>query len=181
MCNKIDIKFSYINIRTIPRLTRITMRFRIFFVLWTFAHNIEAFPPMYKFVRVNCKIMKREAARTILPKMNSIVEDESSLIERSVSILSDNAVNEMLYLLKFYHMTNDTSSSFLYILSYELIWVAYQLHKKNMLSKNAFDISNEDSHKLLKQLMLNVTLYILLKNLVINNVISEINKDYIIK
>ena len=78
-------------------------------------------------------------------------------------------------------MTNDTSSSFLYILSYELIWVAYQLHKKNMLSKNAFDISNEDSHKLLKQLMLNVTLYILLKNLVINNVISEINRDYIIK
>ena len=110
--------------------------------------------------------------------MSVITENETELVERSISILSDNAINEMLYLLKFYHMTNDTSSSVLYIITYELIWVAYQLHKKNLLSKNAFDLTNEHSKQLLQQVLLNVTLYIILKNLVINNVFSEINKGY---
>ena len=153
---------------------------RIFLVGSIVITNASSFP-VFKMVRVNYKIIKRHAVRTIVPQINAFTQDENEMMERSVAILSDNAVNEMLYLLKFYHMTNDTSSSFLYILSYELIWVAYQLHKKNMVSNNVFDFTNEDAQKLLKQLMLNVTLYILLKNLVINNVIYEINKDYIIK
>jgi len=115
-----------------------------------------------------------------VPRINAISESENEIVGRSVSILSDNAVNEMLYLLKFYHMTNDASSSFLYIFTYELIWVVYQLHKKNLLSENAFDMSNEHSQQLLQQLLLNVTLYIILKNVVINNVIAEINKDYVL-
>lgn len=153
---------------------------RMFLMVSVMVTNARSFP-VFKIVRVNYKIMKRHAGRTIVPQINAFTQDEHEMMERSVAILSDNAVNEMLYLLKFYHMTNDTSSSFLYILSYELIWVAYQLHKKNMLSKTALDLANVDTQKLLRQLMLNVTLYILLKNLVINNVISEINKDYIIK
>ena len=73
-------------------------------------------------------------------------------------------------------MTNDASSSVLYIISYELIWVAYQLHKKNLLSKNAFDFKNEHSKELLQQVLLNVTLYIILKNLIINNLFSELHR-----
>ena len=145
-------------------------------VISTNVHSL----PVYKVVRVNYKIIKRHASKAIVPRINAISESENEIVGRSVSILSDNAVNEMLYLLKFYHMTNDASSSFLYIFTYELIWVVYQLHKKNLLSENAFDMSNEHSQQLLQQLLLNVTLYIILKNVVINNVIAEINKDYVL-
>lgn len=152
--------------------------FNLFFLMGVFEPTTQAFP-VYKIVRVNCKILKRQTRRVIVPRMSVITENESKLVERSISILSDNAINEMLYLLKFYHMTNDASSSVLYIISYELIWVAYQLHKKNLLSSSSFDLKNEHSQDLLKQVLLNVTLYIILKNLVINNLFSEINKGVI--
>lgn len=152
--------------------------FASFLMMLSMTPNTQAFP-VYKIVRVNCKILKRQTYRVLAPRMSVITENETELVERSISILSDNAINEMLYLLKFYHMTNDASSSVLYIISYELIWVAYQLHKKNLLSKNAFDLTNTHSKQLLQQVLLNVTLYIILKNLVINNIFSEINKGYI--
>ena len=152
---------------------------KITLLLSVISTNASSFP-VYTVVRVNYKIMKRHASKAIVPRINAIAESDNEIIGRSVSIFSDNAVNEMLYLLKFYHMTNDTSSSFLYIITYELIWVVYQMHKKNLLSKNAFDMSNEHSQQLLQQLLLNVTLYIILKNVVINNVIAEINKGYVV-
>ena len=152
--------------------------FASFLMMLYMTPNTQAFP-VYKIVRVNCKILKRQTYRVLVPRMSMITENETELVDRSISILSDNAINEMLYLLKFYHMTNDASSSVLYIISYELIWVAYQLHKKNLLSKNAFDLTNTHSKQLLQQVLLNVTLYIILKNLVINNIFSEINKGYI--
>tara|TARA_B100001769_G_scaffold274435_1_gene272856 strand:- start:1683 stop:2165 length:483 start_codon:yes stop_codon:yes gene_type:complete len=152
--------------------------FASFLMMLSMTPSTQAFP-VYKIVRVNCKILKRQTYRVLAPRMSVITENETELVERSISILSDNAINEMLYLLKFYHMTNDASSSVLYIISYELIWVAYQLHKKNLLSKNAFDLTNTHSKQLLQQVLLNVTLYIILKNLVINNIFSEINKGYI--
>ncbi len=152
--------------------------FASFLMMLSMTTNTQAFP-VYKIVRVNCKILKRQTCRVLAPRMSMITENETELVDRSISILSDNAINEMLYLLKFYHMTNDASSSVLYIISYELIWVAYQLHKKNLLSKNSFDLTNTHSKQLLQQVLLNVTLYIILKNLVINNIFSEINKGYI--
>ena len=152
--------------------------FASFLMMLYMTPNTQAFP-VYKIVRVNCKILKRQTYRVLAPRMSVITENETELVDRSISILSDNAINEMLYLLKFYHMTNDASSSVLYIISYELIWVAYQLHKKNLLSKNAFDLTNTHSKQLLQQVLLNVTLYIILKNLVMNNIFSEINKGYI--
>ena len=152
--------------------------FASFLMMLYMTPNTQAFP-VYKIVRVNCKILKRQTYRVLVPRMSMITENETELVDRSISILSDNAINEMLYLLKFYHMTNDASSSVLYIISYELIWVAYQLHKKNLLSKNAFDLTNTHSKHLLQQVLLNVTLYIILKNLVMNNIFSEINKGYI--
>lgn len=142
------------------------------------APKTKAFP-VYKIVRVNCKILKRQSYRVLAPHLRAITENETEIVERSISILSDNTINEMLYLLKFYHMTNDTSSSVLYIVSYELIWAAYQLHKKNMLSKDAFDLTNNHSKQLLQKLVTNVTVYLILKNLVMNTLVSMINNGYI--
>ena len=73
---------------------------------------------MFKLVRVNCQLLKRQTGRAIAPHMSFVTENESRLIDRSVSILSDNAINELLNFMKFYHMTNDTSSTILYIISY---------------------------------------------------------------
>ena len=110
-------------------------------------------------------------------RLHALAQNEEEIVERSVSILSDNAVNEMLYLLKFYHFTNDTANSFIYILIYETIWVGFQMTKQDLLGKK-FDIRSDDSQKLLQQLLINITLYIIMKNIFINNIIHIINITY---
>ncbi|MBF95562.1 MAG: hypothetical protein CMH58_10435 [Myxococcales bacterium] len=132
--------------------------------------------PIIKVVRVNYKMMKKQTTRVFASRLITIAEKEDEIVERCVSIVSDNAVNEILNLLKFYHLANDTSSSFLYIITYEFIWIVYQLQKKkNLLSIIKFDIRDEDSQMLFQQLIINIMLYITLKNVLINNVISVIN------
>jgi hypothetical protein len=73
-------------------------------------------------------------------------------------------------------MASDESSTFIYILVYEFLLLVYQLYKNKLLSKNVFDLSNKESKNLLQQLMLNVALYIILKNFIINNLIGVIHK-----
>ena len=129
--------------------------------------------PICRFARITCKKATREAKYNVVHLVNV---SENDIVEKSISILSDNSVNELLYLLKYYHMASDESSTFIYILVYELLLLVYQLYKKKLLSKNVFDLSNKESQNLLQQLMLNVALYIILKNFIINNLIGVIHK-----
>ena len=129
--------------------------------------------PIYRFARITCKKATRVAKYNVVHLVNV---SENDIVEKSISILSDNSVNELLYLLKYYHMASDESSTFIYILLYELLLLVYQLYKKKLLSKNVFDLSNKESQNLLQQLMLNVALYIILKNFIINNLIGMIHK-----
>lgn len=134
--------------------------------------------PICKVIRVNCKLMKKNTLRTVSNQVKTLAQNEEDILEKSVSILSDNAVNEMLYLLKFYHFTNDTTNSFIYILIYETIWVGFQMKKKDLLGEN-FDLNSDASKTLLKQLLINITLYIIMKNIFINNIIHVINIPYL--
>lgn len=129
--------------------------------------------PIYRFARITCKKATREAKSNVVHFVNLSKND---IVEKSISILSDNSVNELLYLLKYYHMASDESSTFIYILVYEFLLLVYQLYKNKLLSKNVFDLSNKESKNLLQQLMLNVALYIILKNFIINNLIGVIHK-----
>lgn len=153
------------------------MRVIVILLLLTTAMETHSFP-ICKVIRVNCKLMKKYTLRTVSKQVKTLAQNEEEILERSVSILSDNAVNEMLYLLKFYHFTNDTSNSFIYILIYETIWVGFQMKKRDLLGEK-FDLRSDASKELLKQLLINITLYIIMKNIFINNIIHVINMSYV--
>ena len=145
-------------------------------LIYMLALNNSAALPFYKAFRVNYRLMKRNTGRLLTTRLNAtLVDAESEIAERSVSIITDNAVNEMIYLLKIYHLTNDKSSSLLYIIAYEIIWLGYQLKKYNLLCEK-FDINDEQSQALVKKLVLNISVYLFLKNLLINNLLHLINK-----
>ncbi len=138
-------------------------------------YDSHAFP-VYKVMRVNYKLIKKNTGRLLTTRLNAtIANSESDIIERSISIISDNAVNEMIYLLKIYHLTNDKSTSYLYIITYEMIWLGYQLKKYNLLG-DKFDMNDEQSQMLLQKLILNISIYLFLKNILINNLLALLNK-----
>ena len=54
-----------------------------------------------KNIRVNYKIAKKGTNRVLLNRYNIIVKNQNNIIDKSFSLISDNIVNEILYLLKF--------------------------------------------------------------------------------
>ena len=126
-----------------------------------------------KNVRVNYKIAKKKSNRLIYDKLNLILKNQNEIIDKTVSFISDNMVNEILYLLKFYNLSNDHINSYIYIIFYEMVWVGYKILRINT-NKN-FDISNEDSQLLGQQLLINILIYIFVKNLFINTFVYTLN------
>tara|TARA_B100001996_G_C18423294_1_gene501527 strand:- start:123 stop:695 length:573 start_codon:yes stop_codon:yes gene_type:complete len=127
-----------------------------------------------KNVRVNYKIVKKKSNRMYYDKLNLILKNQNEIIDKTVAFVSDNMVNELLYLLKFYHLTNDNINSFIYIVFYEMVWIGYKIIRINT-NKN-FDISKEDSQLLCQQLIINILLYIFVKNLFVNTIVNTLNK-----
>lgn len=127
-----------------------------------------------KNVRVNYKIVKKKSNRMYYDKLNLILKNQNEIIDKTVAFVSDNMVNELLYLLKFYHLTNDNINSFIYIVFYEMVWVGYKIIRIN--TNTIFDISNEDSQLLGKQLLINILLYIFVKNIFVNTIVNTLNK-----
>ncbi len=127
-----------------------------------------------KNVRVNYKIVKKKSNRMYYDKLNLILKNQNEIIDKTVAFVSDNMVNEVLYLLKFYHLTNDNINSFIYIVFYEMVWIGYKIIRINT-NKN-FDISKEDSQLLGQQLIINILLYIFVKNLFVNTIVNTLNK-----
>ena len=74
-----------------------------------------------KNVRVNYKIAKKKSNRLIYDKLNLILQNQNEIIDKTVSFISDNMVNEILYLLKFYNLSNDHINSYIYIIFYEIV------------------------------------------------------------
>ena len=107
------------------------------------------------------------------------MKNQNEIIDRSVSIISDNVVNEFLYLMKAYHLTNDNINSYMYILAYEVMWVGYKLMRINMKPKTDVAQNTEEAKKdanlLYQQVIINILLYILIKNLVMNSIINILN------
>tara|TARA_Y100000994_G_C15609333_1_gene408195 strand:+ start:405 stop:938 length:534 start_codon:yes stop_codon:yes gene_type:complete len=124
----------------------------------------------YDYAKRNTKIIMYRRAKMIAKNQNEI-------IDRSVSIISDNTINELLYLLKVYHLTNDNINSYMYILSYEIIWVGYKLLRVNTNDKMIDDKkqSNMDVNLLYQQVIINIILYILIKNMIMNSIINVLN------
>lgn len=128
-----------------------------------------------KNIRVNYKIAKKGANRIYINKYNIFVENQNKILDKSFSLISDNIVSELLYLLKFYHITNDNINSYMYILAYELCWFGYKVIRINTIDKS--EITKEDTKVLYRQLILNILMYMLIKNIFVNTVFKALNNN----
>ena len=126
----------------------------------------------YDYAKRNTKVVFYKRAKMIAKNQNEIMD-------RSVSIISDNIINELLYLLKVYHLTNDNINSYMYILSYEIIWVGYKLLRANTRDKSIANGKRKDPEMdvnlLYQQVIINILLYILIKNMIMNSIITVMN------
>ena len=98
----------------------------------------------------------------ILLKKNDLSFDETtqqSVMDNMNMIVKDDLTNDLLYFLKFYQLTNDEQSSYFYIVFYELMSFIIR-NDKNKLSQ--FHVS-----------LLNMFVYILLKNIILNHYIHH--------
>lgn len=131
-----------------------------------------------KNLRVKYKIAKKKTNRLMYQKVNLIIKNQNEIIDKSVSLISDNIVNEILYLLKFYHLTNDNINAYMYILAYEFCWVGYKIIRINTIDK--LHKTDEDTDILYKQVLLNILTYILIKNIFMNTVVKVLNNNEIL-
>lgn len=98
----------------------------------------------------------------ILLKKKDLPFDDNtkkSVFENMSMIVKDDLTNDLLYFMKFYQLTNEEQTSYFYIVFYETISFIIR-NDQNKLSQ--FHIS-----------LLNMFVYILLKNIVINHYIHH--------
>ena len=132
-----------------------------------------------KNIKENYDLAKHTTKRLFYERVEMIIKNQNEIIDRSVSIISDNVVNEFLYLMKVYHLTNDNINSYMYILAYEVLWVGYKLLRINTNRKTDITHDTEPAKKdmnlLYQQVIINIMLYILIKNLIMNSIINTLN------
>lgn len=130
-------------------------------------------------IQENYDLAKHTTKRMFYEHVEILMKNQNEIMDKSVSIISDNIVNEFLYLMKAYHLTNDNINSYMYILAYEVMWVGYKLMRINMKPKtDVLDNTEEakkDANLLYQQVIINILLYILIKNLVMNSIINILN------
>ena len=132
-----------------------------------------------KNIKENYDLAKHTTKRLFYERVEMIIKNQNEIIDRSVSIISDNVVNEFLYLMKVYHLTNDNINSYMYILAYEVLWVGYKLLRINTNRKTDITQDTEEAKKdmnlLYQQVIINILIYILIKNLIMNSIINTLN------
>jgi len=105
-----------------------------------------------KNIRVRCKLFVKR-------NYNDMKSDKSLILNNLYSIVKDDITNDILYYLKFYHLTNDDTASYFYIVFYELINLS--------LSKE------KDRLKTLPVSVSNIVLYMVLKNVILQHLMNH--------
>lgn len=98
-------------------------------------------------------------AITLKRNAETFSKTKDSVSSNMCAIVKDDLANDLLYYMRFYHLTSDEQVSYFYIVFYELL---------------SFMMRNEEHT--IKQLhisMLNVMVYILIKNILINQFIHH--------
>lgn len=107
---------------------------------------------IYKNIRVRCKLFAKR-------NYKDVKSDRSLILNNLYSIVKDDISNDILYYLKFYHLTNDDTASYFYIVFYELINLS--------LSKE------KDRLKTLPISMSNIIVYMVVKNLLLQHFMNH--------
>lgn len=128
-----------------------------------------------KKLRVNYKIAKKCSNLFVNKKIKMLYDNQNEIIDKTICFVSDNLINELLYLFKIYHLTNDNTNSFIYIVIYESVWISYKVLLLNRNNKNNDEgVSRENSQILLQQLIINIIIYITIKNIFLNTLVKFI-------
>lgn len=125
------------------------------------SQTCEAFPTgkpprcggkICKNIRVRCKLFVKR-------NYNDVKSDKSMILNNLYSIVKDDISNDILYYLKFYHLTNDDTASYFYIVFYELLNLS--------LSKE------KDRLKTLPISVSNIIVYMVLKNIILQHFMNH--------
>ena len=120
------------------------------------------------------KLLKRKSNKEIQNRLEIIRKNQNEIVDQSVSVVSDNIVQDFIYVLKFYNLSDDSSSSFIYIIFYETLWLGFRIFKIS-IRDNDFDPDSEESQLLFQQLYFNIIIYIVVKNIIFNKFIGMIH------
>ena len=131
-------------------------------------------PHRLKQYRVNYKLMKKNLSRNVINRVRVISRNQEEIVDRSVSLFYDNMLTDLLGIAKLYNLINDESQSYLYIVGYEFAWFGFKVLKNNVNDVN-FDMDTEESQILFEQLIINVILYVGIKNILFKNIFHIIS------
>ena len=105
-----------------------------------------------KNIRVRCKLFVKR-------NYNDVKSEKSAILNNIYSIIKDDISNDILYYLKFYHLTNDDTTSYFYIVFYELINLSLTKEK--------------DKFKSLPISVSNIIIYMVLKNIILQHFLNH--------
>lgn len=100
-----------------------------------------------------CKSIRVRSKLFMKRNYKDIKSDKSLILNNLYSIMKDDITNDILYCLKFYHLTNDETGSYFYIVFYELINLSLS-KKKDKLKTLPISISNIIVYMVLKNIIL---------------------------
>jgi hypothetical protein len=106
-----------------------------------------------------CKNIRVRVKLFVKHNYNDVKKEKSIILNNLYSIVKDDISNDILYYLKFYHLTNDDTASYFYIVFYELINLS--------LSKD------KDRLKTLPISVSNIILYMVLKNIILQHFLNH--------
>ena len=146
----------------------------ILFLLCLFLIKGDSFY-VCKYFKINVRLAKRNTERILLQKRDILIDSKGEVLESFSLALNDNLVNEALYIMKYYNISNDDSNPYLYIIMYEMIYFGFKILRMKKYREFVINFEEEDTNIFLKQMIINITIYLLLKKIMLHNFIL-INK-----
>ena len=127
------------------------IRFLAYSYLILSSHAFVSNPLIYKQFRK----IKLTYHMYVKKNENVFLPIKTSVVQNIACIMKDDISNDLLYFMKFYHLSQDNVINYFYIVFYELL---------------SLSIRNEENTILqLRISLINIMLYILVKNVIINH------------
>jgi hypothetical protein len=139
-----------------------------FLLLITYFIPINSFY-VCKYLKINVRLAKRNTEKILFHKNSVLVENKEDLLNSFTIALNDNLVSEMLYIMKYYNISNDSSNPYLYIIMYETLYFGFKILKMNQYREFVIDLKEKETTLFLRQMIFNIFIYISLKNILLHN------------
>lgn len=126
--------------------------------LYTFIPT-ECFPVRSSHSKI-CKNIRVRSKLFLRNSYNDITSENSEIINNFKTIIKDDISNDILYYLKFYHLTNDNINAYIYIVFYETLSLILTNQKKSIY---------------LPILINNIIIYMSFKIIILQKILNHIN------